>query len=174
MEGVTPLNYSQSQKMNKTYLKPHGITDQQYAAYKVYKEKIKERQQQTNKFEDRFYYFLSYLVSIGLVLFTIVKSGLFKSFSLIYANDGIWRLLLVVGVVLIISALIVFIIKLLTASYITAIFRLFHSHKPFKQFYIESLTPINKESYFETIEKLESDEVVAIEEVDVYHGKHKE
>ena len=156
-EEVTPLNYSQTPKMNKTYLKQHGITDEQYAAYQIYKEKLEARQKQTDKFEDRFYYFLSYLISIGLVLFTIVKSGLFKSFSLIYANDGIWRLLLVVAVVLIISALLVFIIKLLTASYITAIFRLFHSHKPFKQFYIESLSPINKEPYFETIDKLELD-----------------
>jgi hypothetical protein len=171
---VTPLNYSQSQKMNKTYLKQHGITEQQYAAHQIYKEKLKVRQQQTDKFEDRFYYFLSYLVSIALVMFTIVKSGLFKSFSLIYANDGIWRLLLVVGIVLVISALLVFIIKLLTASYVTAIFRLFHSHKPFKQFYIESLSPINKESYFETIENLESDEEEEIEEVDVYDAKHNE
>ena len=144
--------------MNKTYLKQHGITDEQYAAYQIYKEKIEARQKQTDKFEDRFYNLLSYLVSIGLVLFTIVKSGLFKSFSLVYANDGLWRFLLVVGVVLVIGALIVFIIKLLTASYINAIFRLVHTHKPFKQFYIESLSPINNEPYFETIEKLESDE----------------
>lgn len=151
--------------MNKTYLKQNGITDEQYAAYQNYKKKMEARQIHTDKFEDRFYYILSYLVSIGLVLFTIVKSGLFKSFSLIYANEGLWRFLLVVGVVLVLSALIVFVIKLLTASYITAIFRLFHSHKPFKQLYIESLTPINKESYFETIEMLESDEQLEIRDV---------
>lgn len=160
--------------MNKTYLKQHGITDQQYATYQIYKEKMEARQNQLDKFEDRFYFLLSYLISIGLVLFTIVKSGLFKSFSLIYANDGFWRFLLVVGVGLAISSLLVFILKLLTASYITAIFRLFHSHKPFKQFYIESLSPIIKEPYFETIENLESDEDEEIEEVDVYDAKHKE
>ena len=151
--------------MNKTYLRENNITDEQYAAYQIYNEKMEVRKIQADKFEDRFYYFLSYLVSIGLVLFTIVKSGLFKSFSLIYANDGIWKFLLVVGVVLVISALIVFIIKRLTESYITAIFRLFHLHKPFKQLYIESLTPINKEPYFDTIEKLESDEELEVRDV---------
>lgn len=141
-----------------TYLKQHGISDEQYVAYQSYQEKMDARQKQAAKFEDRFYNLFSYLISIGLVLFTIAKSGLFKSFSLIYINDGFWRLLLVVGVVLAISAILVIIIKLLTASYITAIFRSFRFHQPFKQFYIESLSPINKEPYFETIEKLESDD----------------
>lgn len=150
--------FTQASKMNTTYLKQHGITDQQYVAYQSYQEKMEARQKQTDKFEDRFYNLFSYLISIGLVLFTIVKSGLFKSFSLIYTNDGLWRLLLVVGVVLVISAILVIILKLLTASYITAIFRSFRLHQPFKQFYLESLTPIVKEPYFETIEKLESDE----------------
>lgn len=166
---IYPPNYSQTPKMNKSYLKQHGITDEQYAAYQIYKEKLMAREKQAEKFEDKFYNLFSYLVSIGLVFFTIVKSGLFKSFSLVYANDGLWRFLMVVGVVLVISALIVFIIKLLTASYITAIFRLIHLHKPFKQFYIESLSPINKEPYFDAIDKMESFED---EEMEVHDPRH--
>ena len=139
--------------MNKIHLKHQVITDKQYAAFQIYKEKQEARQKKIDKFEDRFYNLLSYLISIGLVLFTIIKSGLFKSFSLIYTNDGLWKFLMVVGVVSIISALIVFILKLLTASYVTAIFRSFNMHKPFEQFYIENLSPITKEPYFDDIEE---------------------
>ncbi len=141
--------------MKSTPLHNSEITEEQYAVYQDYKAKQEEQQKKSNNFEARFYNIFNYLVSIGLLVFTLVKSGLTKSIYLIYINDGLWMFLLSAAITLVVSALIVYVIKLLTAPYITAIASLLKLHIPFKSWYDESQPTLKREPYFETIEKQE-------------------
>ncbi|HHW81260.1 MAG TPA: restriction endonuclease [Bacteroidales bacterium] len=143
--------------MKKPSLQEFDITAEQYSQYQLYKTKIENREIGREEFGHRFYEtFISVIAIIFILLLLIVARVVLLNTATSMIGSGKYvGLFLFILVILILSALLFFVVKMFVAKPFRPKLKQLKIYRPFKKLYIKFQPSIHRELYFDNAKRYE-------------------